>query len=107
MRIAPPDDNVKIQRENRPSNIRGAETRPVNELTKTSNLPPIESRHEHDAHIREEEHRHYQRRQQKKDTTLDTREPHERRTQPRDTGETETSVQDEEDVTPQGIDVLA
>jgi hypothetical protein len=83
MRIAPPDDNVRIPKMNQPASNTGAETRPVAELIESARMPRLEERHEHDAHVREAERRQYQRRKRNAQTTLDTRDPHERRTRDR------------------------
>jgi len=107
VRIAPPDDNIKVQRQNRPAKTRGAETRPMEELSETAPLPPIKENHEHLVHVRAEERRLQERRQHDENTTLDTRGPHSRRTQMRRKEEIEQQG-DENSETPQrGVDVLA
>ncbi len=103
MRIGPPDDDVRVQRQSKPVNERGAETRPVDELLKVTRIPSIESNHEHNIHVRAQEQRQFERRIHNEKTTLDTREPHERRTKVRRHNEVEGSKE-----TPlKGTDVLA
>ncbi len=106
MRIGPPDDDVKVRRQNRPTKAKGTETRPVDELIEIARMPPIESNHEHNVQVRAEEQRLLERRKENRKTTLDTRGPHDRRISTRRKEEIKLQSEGQSDTSPRGIDIL-
>ena len=105
MRIAPPDDDVRITKLNRPKETQGTETVPIKQTDPTEPTPPIKEQREHNSRS-PEDRRKNQRRKTQRQTLLDTRNKHERRHDSRRDDDIEQLT--EEEATPfHGIDVEA
>jgi hypothetical protein len=83
MKIQPPDDNPKLQRLNKPAELRGAESRPVEELETVQPARKVEERGEPVPRNPSDRRKGNDRRQRQEPVILDTRSGRERRSGPR------------------------
>jgi len=106
MQITPPNEDSKLQALNKPAELRGAETQPVNELEETTRIAPVPEQREQLAR-EHEQRRHGQRRQHQTNTLLDTRGHRERRTSLRREEDQEIPIAEHTKNSTMGIDVEA
>lgn len=106
MQISPPNDDSSLKRLNRPAEMRGAETKPVNELEEITPPVPIGGRHEHDLRV-DQPRRREQRRKRKQEVLLDTRSGHEQRTDTRRKDDLKAPKEKRGTPSLQGIDIVA
>lgn len=107
MKILPPDDNPKLQRLNKPAELRGAESRPVEELEVVQPARKVEERGEPVARNPSDRRKGKDRRQRQEPVILDTRSGRERRSGPRRAEDSQDQRQQAADSkkTGRGIDI--
>jgi len=107
MKILPPDDNPKLQRLNKPSELRGAEARPVEEVEVVQPARKTEGRNERAPRNPADRRKGKDRRQRQEPVVLDTRSGRERRAGPRRADERQRQQATGADKPVQGIDIKA
>jgi len=97
MKILPPDDNPKLQRLNKPAELRGAESRPVEELEVVQPARKVQERGEPVPRNPSDRRKGKDRRQRQEPVILDTRSGRERRNGPRRVEDSEGQPQQASD----------
>lgn len=107
MKIQPPDDDVRLQRLNRPQSEQGAETRAVQESDPVKPSPEVEENREREPRTNADR-RKGERRKREEKVLLDTRSGRERRGEGRRQVDRERQRELEAGQAPsQGIDIKA